>query len=209
MGWLIFLLFALIVVALLWRFGRLPKGGMEMVAAALFLAVAGYAWQGSPGLSGKPTPAPETAKIPDSAFALEREKLLGRFGSDADVLSSADAFHRQGLNLYAIGIIKGALEKRPKSADLWVGLGNAMVVHGGGLMSPGAELAFQRAAAIAPEHPGPPFFMGLAYAQAGQLDRAEAVWRELLDRAPANASWRPELEQRLIEIEQMKGRMAQ
>ncbi|MES2497225.1 MAG: cytochrome C biogenesis protein [Pseudomonadota bacterium] len=209
MGWLIFLLLALIVIALLWRFGRLPKGGMEMVAAALFLAVAGYAWQGSPGLSGKPTPAPETAKIPDSAFALEREKLLGRFGSDADVLSSADAFHRQGLNLYAIGIIKGALEKRPKSADLWVGLGNAMVVHGGGLMSPGAELAFQRAAAIAPEHPGPPFFMGLAYAQAGQLDRAEAVWRELLDRAPANASWRPELEQRLIEIEQMKGRMAQ
>lgn len=204
MGWLIFLLLALIVAGLLWRFGRLPKGGMEMVAAALFLAVAGYAWQGSPGLSGKPTPAPETAKVPDSAFALEKDKLLSQVGSDADVLNAADAFHRQGLNQYAVGIIKGALEKRPNSADLWVGLGNAMVVHGGGMMSPASELAFQRAAAIAPDHPGPPFFMGLAYAQAGQLDRAEAVWRDLLDRAPANASWRPEIEQRLIEIEQFK-----
>ena len=49
--------------------------------------------------------------------------------------------------------------------------------------------------------------MGLAYAQAGQLDRAESVWRALLDRSPANASWRPELEQRLVEIEQMKQQM--
>lgn len=208
MGWLIFLALALIVAGLLWRFGRLPKGGIELVAAALFLAIAGYAWQGSPSLPGKPTPAPENAKVPDSSFALEREKLLNQFGADAEVLGTADAFHRQGLNLYAIGIIKGALEKRPNSADLWVGLGNAMVIHGGGLMSPAAQLAFQRAETLAPDHPGPPFFMGLAYAQAGQLDRAEATWRALLDRSPANASYRPELEQRLIEIEQLKAQVA-
>lgn len=208
MGWLIFGALALVAAGLLWRFGRLPKGGIELVAAALFLAVAGYAWQGSPGLPGKPTPAPEDAKVPDSAFALERDKLLNRFGADADILGAADAFHRQGLNLYAIGLIKGALEKRPNSPDLWVGLGNAMVIHGGGLMSPAAQLAFQRAEAIAPDHPGPPFFMGLAYAQAGQFDRAESVWRALLDRSPANAPFRPELEQRLIEIEQMKRQMA-
>jgi len=208
MGWLIFGGLALVAAGLLWRFGRLPKGGIELVAAALFLAVAGYAWQGSPGLPGKPTPAPEDAKVPDSTFALERDKLLNRFGADADILGAADAFHRQGLNLYAIGLIKGALEKRPNSPDLWVGLGNAMVIHGGGLMSPAAQLAFQRAEAIAPDHPGPPFFMGLAYAQAGQFDRAESVWRALLDRSPANAPFRPELEQRLIEIEQMKRQMA-
>jgi len=209
MGWLIFLGLALIVAGLLWRFGRLPKGGIELVATALFVAVAGYAWQGSPGLSGKPTPPPGNSKVPDSAFALEREKLLGRFSNDAEVLGTADAFHRQGLNLYAIGIIKSALEKRPNSADLWVGLGNAMVIHGGGQMAPAAQLAFQRAATLAPDHPGPPFFMGLAYAQAGQFDRAEATWRALLDRSPANASYRPELEQRLIEIEQLKNQMAQ
>lgn len=207
MGWLIFLAMALIVAGLLWRFGRLPKGGLELVGAALFLAVAGYAWQGSPGLSGKPTPPPERSKVPDSELTVERQKMLSRVGSDSEVLRSADGLQSQGLNLYAIAIIKNGLEKRPKSADLWVGLGNAMVIHGGGLMSPAAELAFKRAEAISPEHPGPPFFMGLAYAQAGQLDRAESVWRGLLDRAPPNASFRSELEQRLIEIERMKQRM--
>jgi len=206
MGWLTFLGLALVTGGVLWRFGRMPKGGLELVAAALFLAVAGYAWQGSPGLPGKPTPPPEDAHVPDSEFALERTKLMARFGGDADLLGAADAFHRQGLNLYAIGLIKGGLERRPKSADLWVGLGNALVIHGSGLMSPAAQLAFERAAALAPDHPGPPFFMGLAYAQAGQLDRAEQVWRGLLDRSPQNAPWRADVEQRLAEIEQMKTR---
>ena len=136
--------------------------------------------------------------------AVERQKMFSKIGSDADVLRSADGLQSQGLTLYAIAIIKNGLEKRPQSADLWVGLGNELVIHSGGMMSPAAQLAFQRAEAIAPDHPGPPFFMGLAYAQAGQLDRAETVWRGLLDRSPANASWRPELEQRLLEIERMK-----
>jgi cytochrome c-type biogenesis protein CcmH len=205
MGWLIFLGLAVVVGGVLWRWGRLPKGGLELLGAALFMAVAGYAWQGSPALPGKPTPPPQDAKVPDSEFAIERDKLMSKFGNDADVLGTADAFHRQGLNLYAIGIIKGGLEKRPKSADLWVGLGNAMVVHSQGMMSPAAQLAFERAAKIAPDHPGPPFFMGLAYAQAGQFDRAETIWRDLLARAPADAPWRADVEQRLGEIAQMKG----
>lgn len=208
MGWLIFLGLAAIVAVALWRFGRLPKGGIELVGATVFLAIAGYAWQGSPGLPGKPTPAPEMSRQPDSESAVERQKMFSKIGSDADVLRSADGLQSQGLTQYAIAVIKMGLEKRPNSADLWVGLGNELVIHGGGLMSPAAQLAFQRAEAIAPDHPGPPFFMGLAYAQAGQLDRAESVWRALLDRSPANASWRPELEQRLVEIEAMKQQMA-
>lgn len=204
MGWLIFIGLALVTGGLLWRFGRMPKSTLELLGAALFLAVAGYAWQGSPGMIGKPTPPPADAHVPDSEFAVERTKLLGQFGADADILGAADAFHRQGLNLYAIGLIKGALERHPKSADLWVGLGNALVIHGSGMMSPAAQLAFERAAAIAPDHPGPPFFMGLAYAQAGQFDRAEQVWRGLLDRSPKDAPWRADVEQRLAEIQQMK-----
>ena len=209
MGWLIFAGFALIVIGLLWRFGRLPNGGIELVTAALLLAVAGYAWQGSPDLPGKPTPPPADVKMPDSEATLERQRMFSKIGTDTDILRSADGLQSQGLTLYAIAVIKNGLEKRPNSADLWVGLGNELVLHGGGMMSPAALLAFQRAQAIAPEHPGPPFFMGLAYAQAGQLDRAESIWRALLDRSPANAPWRPELEQRLIEIESMKQQMAQ
>ncbi|TZG28737.1 tetratricopeptide repeat protein [Sphingomonas montanisoli] len=205
-GWLVFLGLALLVGGALFRWGRLPKGGMELVGAALFVGVAGYAWQGSPALPGKPTPPPESAaNLPDTTFALERGKMLDRFGTDAQVLGTADAFHRQGLNTYAIGIIKGGLSRRPNSPDLWVGLGNALVIHGQGMMSPAAQLAFERAGKLAPDHPGPPFFLGLAYAQAGQLDRAAKVWSDLLARSPADAPWRPELEQRLGELAQMQG----
>jgi len=82
MGWLIFLGLALVTGGALWRFGRMPKGTIELLGAALCLAVAGYAWQGTPSLSGKPTPAPEDAHVPDSEFAKERTKLLGQFGAD-------------------------------------------------------------------------------------------------------------------------------
>jgi cytochrome c-type biogenesis protein CcmH len=209
MGWLIFAGMALVIAGVLWRWGRMPKGGLELVGAALLLAIAGYAWQGNPGLAGKPTPAPETVKLPDNEFAVQRQKLFSKIGSDSDVLRAADGLQSQGLNLYAIAIIKTGIEKHPNSADLWVGLGNVLVVHGGGMMSPAAELAFNRAEAINPNHPGPLFFRGLAFAQAGQFDRAEAIWRELLDRSPPTASWRPELEQRLVEMEQLKQQMGQ
>jgi len=209
MGWLIFTGLALVVAGLLWRFGKLPKGGLELVGAALFLGVAGYAWQGRPNLPGKPTPPAQAAKVPDDSFTIQREKMMSQIGSAAGVMQAAEGLQSQGLNLYAIAIIRTGLARQPRSPDLWVGLGNALVIHDGGAMSPAAQLAFQRAAAISPDHPGPPFFMGLAYAQAGQLDRAEGVWRALLDRSPANAPWRPELEQRLIELERMKQSMTQ
>jgi cytochrome c-type biogenesis protein CcmH len=200
MGWAILLIMAAIVGGVLWRFARLPQGSLELVGAALLLGIAGYAWQGSPGLAGRPTPPKPEAKQPDSEFAKTRESMMSMMGGDAQVLDTADAFHRNGLDAYSIAILRGGLEKRPRSADLWVGLGNALVIYSGGLMSPAAQLAFDRAAAIAPDHPGPPFFLGLAYAQAGQFDRAEATWAALLAKAPADAPWRADVETRLRDL---------
>jgi cytochrome c-type biogenesis protein CcmH len=199
-GWLILAALTIVTGGLLWRFGNLPRTTVELLGAALLFAMAGYAWQGSPGLAGKPTPPPADARQPDSAFATERSKMMERFGGAAQILDAADAMHRQGWNRYAVALIKGGLAKSPNNADLWVGLGNALVIHGGGMMSPAAQLAFERAARINPQHPGPPFFMGMAYAQAGQVTRAVEIWRSLLARTPANAPWRADLEQRIAEF---------
>ena len=73
-------------------------------------------------------------------------------------------------------------------------------------MTPAARLAFARAAEISPNHPGPPFFFGLALAQAGQLDEAERVWRDLLDRSPADAPYRADLAQKLAQLEAMRAK---
>ncbi len=200
MGWIILLVLALVTGGILWRFAGLPKGAIELVGAALLLGIAGYAWQGRPGLPGSPTPPRAEAKQPDSEFAKSREGMMSMMGGASQVLDTADAFHRQGLDAYSIAVLRGALEKNPRSADLWVGLGNALVIYGGGLMSPAARLAFDRAAALAPEHPGPPFFLGLAFAQAGQFDRAEATWQALLDKAPDDAPWRADVAARLTQL---------
>jgi cytochrome c-type biogenesis protein CcmH len=71
------------------------------------------------------------------------------------------------------------------------------VMHSEGMMSPAAQLAFDRAAQLAPGHPGPRFFYGLALIQGGRFAEGETIWRELLASTPATASWRPMVEDRL------------
>jgi tetratricopeptide (TPR) repeat protein len=202
MGWVVIAILAVAVLAALWRVAKLPRSAMELVAAALLLGVAGYAWQGSPTLAGRPTPPREDAGPADVEKLPELK--IANVGSSADVLAAADGLIERRMASYAVATIKAALARSPNNADLWVGLGNALVVHNEGQMSPAAQLAFDRAGQLVPDHPGPPFFMGLAYAQAGQLDRAEQVWRDLLDRSPAGAPWRGELEQRLASLDAVR-----
>ena len=54
MGWLFPLGFAMAVMLCLWRFGRCPRLALEIVGAVLLVALAGYAWQGSPDMPGNP-----------------------------------------------------------------------------------------------------------------------------------------------------------
>ena len=77
---------------------------------------------------------------------------------------------------------------------MWIGLGNALVDHAHGLTPP-AELAYRRAAELAPDSPAPPFFYGLALARSGDREAAVSLWRNVLAKAPPDASWRPLVEQ--------------
>jgi cytochrome c-type biogenesis protein CcmH/NrfG len=70
-------------------------------------------------------------------------------------------------------------------------------------MTPAAQLAFQRAAEIAPDHPAPKFFYGLALAQGGRFEEAERIWRDLLATAPPGA-WRTAIERQLQALQQAR-----
>lgn len=204
MGWLILLVMALLIFAALWPFIGKDKGAIQFLAAALLVALAGYAWQGRPGLAGSPKAAPERIAQNDGEFARLREDMLGRFDGASAWLSMAESYQRRGDSQGGAEILQSAVRNNPDDADLWVGLGNALVVHGGGLMSPAAQLAFNRAQRIAPDHPGPRFFYGLALAQGGNFDEAERIWRQLLAQAPADASYRPMIQERLDSIAQAR-----
>jgi cytochrome c-type biogenesis protein CcmH/NrfG len=204
MGWLIMAVLTLAAGAGLYVFVRADKGALQFAASALLLALAGYAWQGHPGFAGAPKAAPGRQQLPDTDFAKTREDMLGRFDQASAWLSMADSFQRRGDTQSAAELLQGAVRRTPNNPDLWVGLGNALVVHGGGMMSPAAQLAFNRAARLAPNHPGPRFFYGLALAQGGNYAEAERIWRELLANAPPDAEYRRIVEERLAALEQAR-----
>ena len=112
-------------------------------------------------------------------------------------LNMAESFQRRGDHLSAAQLLQNAVGRNPRDVALWIGLGNALVQHGGGMMSPAAQLAFQRAAQIAPDHPAPLFFYAEALAQSGNYDEAERIWRELAAREDLPPEIRTRLEQNL------------
>ena len=142
--------------------------------------------------------------LPDNDFQALHPDLLGRFDNAWSWTNLADGYQRRGDTQGAAQVLQNAVQRHPRDADLWVAYGYALVVHGGNMMNPAAQLAFQRAAAIAPNHPGPRFFYGLALAQGGDYDGAERVWRELLPTIPADSQFRTITEQRLQALAQAR-----
>jgi cytochrome c-type biogenesis protein CcmH len=205
MTWVFILLIAGLVFLALVRFLKLPRSGWELVGAALLVGIAGYALQGSPGQPGAPKAPVETNATADEALVAQRQAMGTQFGGGQQWLIIADGLARRGQYGSAAQVLRTAVRKSPRDPDLWVALGNALVGHGDGFISPAAQFAFQRAATLAPQHPGPPFFMGLALAQSGRLVEARAVWAELAARAPAGAPWKADLEQRLTRLDTMIG----
>ena len=205
MMWVLLVLIAAAVFAALVFVLKLPRGGWELAGAALLLGISGYALQGHPGQAGAPKAPSENAKAADAATIAERQAMGSKFGTSQSWLILSDALTRQGQYAAAADVLRSAVRKDPRSADLWVAMGNALVGHSDGLISPAAQLAFQRAADISPEHPGPPFFMGLALAQSGKLPEARALWMKLLARTPADAPYRDDLSTRLARVNQMLG----
>lgn len=57
MGWVILTVLCSATLLGLWHYGRISRTALELLAAALTLAIAGYAWQGSPDMMGHPVAA--------------------------------------------------------------------------------------------------------------------------------------------------------
>ena len=171
---------------------------LTLAAAALMVGGAGYALQGRPDLRGSPARGgAETRHLP---VAKARHEMLGRFTRSETWLTIADSFAARGKTADAVGLIQSGLRAHPDDYVLWVGLGNALVDHAG-IITPAAELAFDRAATLAPWSPAPPFFRGLALLRSGDREAALREWKSVLAAAPAEAGWRPLVEDGVAMIE--------
>lgn len=191
MGWLVPLALIAASIAVLALLG--VRGGLLTAgAAALVVGAAGYALQGRPGIPAALAHGREARGVLPLADA--RHAFYGNFTAAESWLRMSEALARKGDSEDSVGILENAVKRYPGDSQLWVGLGNALVDHARGLTPP-AELAYRRAAAIAPAHPGARFFYGLALARSGDPQGAVATWRKILETAPPKAEWRPLVEQ--------------
>lgn len=189
--------------AFLWRFARPTPGIAVAIVLALGGGLAGYALQGRPDLPGSPTEARSAAYKGDTVFAKERGALLQNLGDVGAWLNFADALQRAGMTEKSVEAMKVAAKAFPDSPDLQIGLGNALVMHSEGLVSPAARLAFAQAAQIAPDHPAPAYFLGMAWLQSGQPGEALRTWEALRAKSPPGAPWLPELDRKIAAAKMM------
>lgn len=193
------LAFVLIVFVL-----KAPRGTWEAVGAALLLGVAGYVLQGTPGQAGSPKDAAEPFSGNASALVEARLKVTGKgIPPNNKWVVFADGLARNGHYADAAQILRGEVEAHPKNSEAWLAMANALMAHSNGALTPASLYAYRMAAKTAPEEPGPPFFLGLALLQNGRVADAQALWTDLLARAPQDAPWRAPLAQQLQKLDVM------
>lgn len=186
--------FGLIVLAALWRPVGLSRGALFLVGAALSLGLVGYSLQGQPGL---PSAFPQAKPAQVEAAAGENDatgELLGRFGGEAEALKQAESYFRIGRPDLAARVIKLALAKNSNSPALWTGLGNALVAHGRGVLTPAAEFAYKKALGLTPGYPGALYFYAIALVENQRVEDARPLFKQLIDGIPKDAPFRAQLE---------------
>jgi len=202
MTWMAAILLALLAFVLAAFVLRAPRQGWEAIGAALLLGIAGYGLQANPGLPASPTESRESINgNPAAMIAARREVTKSGIPPTDRWIVIADALARNGQFASAAEILRGATEADPKNTEAWLAMANALVAHADNSLTPASIYAYRRAADAAPEHPGPPYFLGLAYAQSGRFVEARSLWQKLLADTPPDAPWRADLSDKIGRID--------
>ncbi|SOB86954.1 hypothetical protein SAMN06297144_2073 [Sphingomonas guangdongensis] len=199
MGWLILLAIGAAAFGLTRLLGA-PRTLASFIGAALMLGATGYALQGRPGLAGRPAATARAGSTLDPGVAELRTRMWGRFTSAEPYFFAADALERSGAQANAVRLLLGGVNAQPQNAALWTGLGTAYAEHDG-TVSPAARFAFNRAMQLAPDHPAPPYFLGLALVRAGQFGEAQRWWLRAYAITPDALTYRAEIGRRLTLLE--------
>ncbi len=187
--------FVIAVVAL-----RLPRTSWALLGAALLFGLTGYALQGSPGQAGSPKVAVNDLGGEGAELVEARRAIYGP-GPPSRFVVVSDGFARRGQFADAAGILRASLDAHPDDPEAWLALANALTEHAGGQLTPAAVFAYEQAERADPGQPGPGFFLGVALIRSGRLVQARALWAEMLDKAPVDATWRDGLKERLDRLD--------
>lgn len=189
MSWAAVALLALGAFALAAFACRLERRWWTSLLAALSLGLAGYAIQARPDLpSAARSDAPGREADPWASLEERRALVSSRYRSSSNQLLTSDAFARQGQYANAAAMARSATEENPADAEAWLALGNALVEHADGTLTPAALHALRRAGETAPDSLAPGYFLGLALIRQGQFLEGREIWERTLAGAGAGAT---------------------
>lgn len=197
MSWLPVIVLAGLALALAVFVLRIPRGAITLLAATLLFGLAGYAWQGSPGMPAAPGIVAPSPPGLDELSVKSRREFYDASSLPSRFLITSDAFARRGDHIRAAAFANSAIRENPRDSEAWTALGNALVEHADGRLTPAALDAFRQGANAAPLDPAPQFFLGFALLREGSLERALLIWEQILQAAPENARWRPAMAERV------------
>lgn len=172
--------------------------GLPVVAVTFYLAI------GSPLLGDFPlasrTRAPD-ANQPIENMVAQVEAHLEKNPTDGrgwTVL--APVLARLGRFDDAVRAYRNAIAYAGDSAERRSDLGEALAGAAGGVVTAEAKAEFERAVAQNADELKANYFLGLAAEQDGRHADAAAIWQGMLAKAPADAPWRPLLQQALARV---------
>ncbi|MCD0419637.1 c-type cytochrome biogenesis protein CcmI [Rubrivivax sp. JA1024] len=173
--------------------------GLPVLALAVYLPL------GSPMLPDEPlaarAKAPANSQPLDNLVAqveahLEKNPTDGRGWTVlAPVLAKSGRFDD------AARAYRNSITYAGETADRRADLGEVLTTAAGGVVTADAKTEFERAAALNPDEPKARYYLGLAAEQDGRPKDAATIWRAMLEKAPADAPWRPMLQAELARLD--------
>ena len=112
-----------------------------LLASALVFALAGYAWQGRPGLPDEPRQASREISPTGDALIETRRAFYNAEGIlPSRFVITADGFSRRGQHVDAAGLLRNGVDENPKDGEAWLALGIARTYAGPGDASRGLRV---------------------------------------------------------------------
>jgi cytochrome c-type biogenesis protein CcmH/NrfG len=136
-------------------------------------------------------------------FVAVRDRMFGRFNFTWGSFARADAMTRAGAPDTAVRAMILTVRQAPGDVGAWTWLGIKLAENDGNQISPASKFAFERGIQLAPQHPGPPFFYGLALIREGKFAEARPYWAKAVALTPEKASYRAALAARLMLLDRL------
>ncbi|HLZ04708.1 MAG TPA: c-type cytochrome biogenesis protein CcmI [Bradyrhizobium sp.] len=183
-----------------WRRGAAVMAlvGLPLLALAIYLPL------GSPWLPD--FPLAERTRKADASQPLENlvaqvERHLEKNPNDGRGWSVlAPVLMRLGRYDDAVRAFRNSITYNGESALRRADLGEAITAAAGGVVTKDARAEFDRALALDAGDVKSSYFVGLAAEQDGDKEKAATIWRAMLEKAPADAPWRPLVQAALMRV---------